>query len=452
MIGDGMIGDGMTGDRMIGDRMTRCALVFLLVATACRGSAAPSPIAEAAELAPAAKTALECPPRPSPIVVPCTEPEAGAVDDAITGDDKLTLVRTRFDKLPGWTEDSHSEAVPALLASCEKLAELDDNARVGTGPYGGRAKHWRRACAGARALEPGDDAAALEFFEKELRPYEAHGTTGPEGKMTGYYVQPLNASRTRSERYRFPLLARPPDLVEVQLSDFIGDGRSRRIWGRIDSRTGTLAPYLTRGEIREAGLMHGERVLLWVDDPVDAVAVEIEGSGKATLEDGTVLWVAFAGKNGRRGAGLGGVMRAVRELRETQGTRDWSDADIAQFYEITDLKESSVFFEIESRAGAIGTQDVVLTPRRSIAVDRAVISLSTPIWVDTRAPESAGGSQAAFQHLLIAQDTGGAIRGPVRGDIYFGDDRDALAMGSRVSSSGRLWLLLPRGLRVKSEK
>lgn len=396
----------------------------------------------------ASAVAPACPPPAPPVVLPCEEPE---IEPKIPDDAALTLVRARFDQLPGWRDDSHGDAVPAFLASCARLDQLDDRAPVGTGPYGGKARHWRRACKAASELPDGDHQAARAFFEKQFKPYAAHGSDGPDGKMTGYYVQALRGSREKGGAYRFPLFARPPDLLEIPLSEFIDDGRSRRIWGQTDPDTGAVVPYHKRAGFR-ARYSDDESALFWVDSPVDAMAVEIEGSGKAVLEDGTAVWLAFAGKNGRRTISRRGVMQALREFEASRGDRTWSQADTERFHEIIDLKESIVFFEFEPRAGAIGTQDVVLTPQRSLAVDRSFISLSTPVWIDTRAPGEPGGSQDDWRHLLIAQDTGGAIRGPLRGDIYWGHDEDAIAMGKRVSSSGRMWLLLPRGLRVKSRK
>jgi membrane-bound lytic murein transglycosylase A len=363
------------------------------------------------------------------------------------GDDVLTLADADFADLPGWADDKLAEAVPAFVASCAKLAELDDDARIGSGPFAGRAGEWRSACAAAARVPESDDAAARAFFEKEFAPYSARGRNGAEGKMTGYHVQTLRASRKRGGRYQFPLLSRPADLVSIQLSDFIEDGRSRRIWGRIDSKTGALVPYPTSAELRVEGI-DDDDVLLWVDNPADAIGIEIEGSGIAKLEDGSVVMVAFAGKNGRRSGRLGSVSRAARKLDKDHGPGPWLQADLDRYWEIIDQKTSVVFFKIESRAGAIGTQDVILTPRRSLAVDRAVIALSTPVWVDTRAPSAAGGKHTAWRRLLIAQDTGGHILGTIRGDIFWGDDREAIAIARRVNGPGRMWLLLPRGLSV----
>ena len=421
------------------------------------GDTAQDPQAAAESAGTSAVTAApECPP-PGPLVIMHCEgpglvapdPEGPGLESSDPADAALTLVRARFEQLPGWSDDSHADAISAFLASCARLDELDDSQLIGTGPYSGKARHWRRACKLAGELTAGDHEAARNFFEKQFKPYAAYGSEGPDGKMTGYYVQSLRASREKVGAYRFPIFARPPDLLEIRLSDFIDDGRSRRIWGRSDPETGEVSPYFKRAEFR-ARYSDEQAALLWLDSPVDAMAVEIEGSGKAILEDGTELWVAFAGKNGRRTVSRSGVMQALRAYEDSKGERTWSDADTRRFHEILDLKESMVFFEIESRAGAIGTQDVVLTPQRSLAVDRSLIALSTPIWIDTQAPDEPDGKRGDWRRLLIAQDTGGAIRGPVRGDIYWGHDDDAIAMGRRVSSSGRMWLLLPRGLEVKS--
>jgi len=141
------------------------------------------------------------------------------------------------------------------------------------------------------------------------------------------------------------------------------------------------------------------------------------------------------------------VSRELKELVLAHSPGPWSTPELARYHEILDQKTSMVFFEIEDRPGAIGTQNVILTPQRSLAVDRAVIPLSTPVWVTTTAPRTASGRHAKFRQLLIAQDTGGAIRGTIRGDIYWGDDAEALAIGKRVNGPGRMWLLLPKGLR-----
>lgn len=365
-----------------------------------------------------------------------------------TGDDKLSLEAASFADLPGWGDDAQSEALSAFLRSCVVLDEMDDGDRIGSGPYGGTARDWRSACNGAKKVAGGDDGAARAFFESHFKPYSARGGDGPVGKMTGYYVQELNGSFERGGKYQFPLYKRPRELVEVQLSNFIKDGRSRRIWGRLDPNTGKMIDMLPRAEFREQAGDDG--VLMWVDDPHDAIAIEIEGSGKAKMKDGSLEWVAFAGKNGIRSRRSRGISKAFKKMSKNHGDGNWTKTELKRYWDLIDRKDGIVFFELETRDGAIGTQDVILTPQRSLAVDRAVISLSTPVWVSTKAPLKVGGGAKTWQRLLIAQDTGGNILGSIRGDIYFGDDRDAAWIGGRVYYDGRMWLLLPKSLRVST--
>lgn len=387
-----------------------------------------------------------CPTCPTCPVTPPALSDDQPSDAISTTGEAMTLARATFADLPGWADDRHGEAIPAFLASCAKLASLGDDEPVAVSAYAGKAKDWRAACAAAARVERKDHAAARAFFERELQPWAASGKT-PEGKFTGYYVQQLRGSRTRQGEYQIPMLARPPDLVAVELSSFIDDGRGRRIWGRVEG--GKLVPYPTRAEIRRAPLDE-KQVVVWVDDPVDAIFTEIQGSGRVTLDDGSTLWLAFAGKNGHKFRGVGGILHKAGLIQKGEGTmqgiRAWFERNPDRFHEIADQNPSKVFFEESPVAGALGTQGVVLTPRRSMAVDRAVVAFGTPIWVTTRAPTGPGGKVVPWRQLLVAQDTGGGILGPVRGDIYWGDDAEAAEIAGRMGAPGRWWLLLPRKL------
>lgn len=360
--------------------------------------------------------------------------------------DQLTLTKARFADLPGWTADHPAEAVPSFLASCARIAELADTAPVGADGHGGLAKQWRHACAAAARLKAGDDAAARAFFEAEFTPWVAAGKTGPIGKLTGYYVQEMRGSRTRHGAYKYPVYGRPADLVEIDLTPFIRDAHARRIWGKLDG--GSIVPYFTREEIRKGALAGKGLELLYVDDPVDLLFAQIEGSAKVKMDDGTTLRLEFAGKNGRAYKGVGAALKGI--LKPGEGTmlgiRKWFNEHAARFDEIVDQNASFVFFKLSTEPGAIGSEKVVLTPRRSMAIDRAFIAHGTPIWVDGRAPNVGKPGTSPWQHLLIAQDTGGGILGAVRGDIYWGDDRAAEEIGGRMGGPGRYWLLLPNGV------
>lgn len=414
----------------------------------------PSPVASPADAATGSASAALADAGLDPALVPsvpCADRDEEDDAAAAAAHDVLTLTPVAFDALPAWRDDRHAEALPSLLRSCERLDALADAAPVGVDGYSGKARDWRAACRAARKVPAGDDAAARAFFEAEFRPYAAHGKAGEVGKMTGYYVQSARASRRRHGTYQHPLYARPDDLVSIDLTKFIKDARGRRIWGRLDG--GAVVPYHTRGEIRRGALAGKGLELLWLDDPVDALFMQIEGSGKATLDDGTEVWLEFAGKNGRAYRGVGKLLRDAGELKKGEGTmpgiRAWFERNPARTDEIIDQNASIVFFAESRHPGAQGSQGVVLTPRRSIAVDRAFVAFSTPVWVDTRAPRPGEPGEPPWRGLLIAQDTGGGILGAVRGDIYWGDDAAAADIGGRMGNEGRWWLLLPRSMKVR---
>lgn len=386
-----------------------------------------------------ARAALaDCPPEDAP---------EHAAEPAPPVHDQLTLTKAGWADLPGWKDDKHAEAVTSFLASCARIGELRDDDPVGADGHGGLAKQWRHACAAAAKLKAGDDAAARAFFEAEFAPWVAAGKTGPVGKLTGYYVQEMRGSKTQHGAYKYVVYARPADLVEVDLTPFIRDAHARRIWGRLDA-TGSVVPYFTREEIRKGALAGKGLELLYVDDPVDLVFAQIEGSAKVKMDDGSTQWLEFAGKNGRAYKGVGAALKG--ELKPGQGTmigiRKWFNDHLARFDEIVDQNASYVFFKTSEKPGAVGSEKVILTTRRSMAIDRAFIAHGTPIWVDAHAPNVGRTGTSPWQHLLIAQDTGGGILGAVRGDIYWGDDRDAEELGGRMGGPGRYWLLLPRGV------
>lgn len=383
---------------------------------------------------------------PCPVCPVCVADEESKATPA---HDTLTLTKVKFGDLPGWADDKHAEAIPSFLSSCAKLATLDDNAPVGHDGHGGRAKQWRSACAAAAKIKAGDDAAAKAMFEAEFVPWQAAGKAGPDGKMTGYFVQEIRASRKKGGKFQYPIYKRPDDLVMIDLSKHIKDAHGRRIWGKLEG--GEVVPHFTRAEIRKGALAGKNLEIMYANDPVDVLFAHIEGSAKAVMDDGSVVWLEFSGKNGRNYRGVGGILKAMGELQPPfngtmPGIRAWFAANPKRTDEIIDQVHSFVFFNESSKPGAVGSQMVVLTSKRSMAIDRAFIAHSTPIWVDTRAPAPGKTGTQPWRQLLIAQDTGGGILGAVRGDIYWGEDADAGDIAGRMGGPGRYWLLLPKGV------
>jgi membrane-bound lytic murein transglycosylase A len=414
--------------------------LLLLAAAGCTGAiAAPTPDA-GAPASPAATSVLT--PTSS-----CTCEEEAVPPPP---HDQLKLTKAKWKDLPGWIDDKLSEAVPSFLASCAVLATLADDAPVGHDGHGGLATQWRRACAAAGKLKAGDDKAARTFFETEFVAWQAAGKTGPEGKLTGYFVQEINASRKKGGKYQIPILARPKDLVMIDLSQFVGDSHGRRLWGRHDDK-GNIVPYFTRAEIRKGALKDPKLEIMYADDAVDVLFAHIEGSAKAVMDDGSTVWLEFDGKNGRAYKGVGKALKErgalVAPYNGTMpGIRKWFVDHPTKLDEIVDLNASFVFFKESATPGAIGSQGVTLTTRRSMAIDRAFIAHATPIWVDANAPNPGKTGTTPWRQLLIAQDTGGGILGAVRGDIYWGDDAVAEDLAGRMGGPGRYWLLLPRGV------
>ena len=378
--------------------------------------------------------------------------QCGSTDEtegAAPPHDKLTLTAAKFADVPGWTDDKLAEAVPSFLSSCAKLGELKDGDPIGVDGHGGTAKQWRHACAAAAKVPAGDDAAARTMFEAEFVAYVAAGKTGPTGKLTGYDDQEMHGSRKKQGKYTVPVLARPDDLVTLDLGKFTTDGHGRHLWGRLD-KDGELQPYYTRAEIRGGVLASKKLELLYVNDPVDLLFAQIEGSAKVVMDDGSTVWLNFAGKNGRAYKGIGAALRGAGALPKGTGTmqniRKWLSDNPTRYDEIVDQDASYVFFKESPLPGAVGSQKTILTARRSIAVDRAFIAMSTPVWVETRVPKIGLAETYLWHQLLIAQDTGGGILGAVRGDIYWGDDADANELGGRMGGPGKFWLLLPKGV------
>lgn len=406
-----------------------------------------------------ARTTAPRHPTPAPTTPAITEtPPAAPVPAPVVPpppvEDRLVLERVAFADLPGWGQDDVAEAVPAFLRSCQKLRRKKDDEQVGRTPTGGKAADWRRACERARALRKGDTAAARTFFEHEFVPFLARNNDDPIGRFTGYYEARLRGSRRRHGKYEVPLHRRPPDLITVELSKFLTDARGRRLAGRVVGKK--LEPYDTRAQIVGGSLAKKKLELIWLDDAVDAFFVQVQGSGSVELDTGEQMRIGYAATNGRRYTAIGRVLIAeghlTRETVSMQTIREYLAAHPERADEVMNQNESYVFFADIGGDGPIGSQGVVLTAGRSIAIDRQYIPQSAPLWVDTMAPVAGGTGEAPLQRLVIAQDTGGAILGPVRADVYFGGDDAAADMAGRMKGTGRYFLLLPTGAAARIDE
>ena len=266
------------------------------------------------------------------------------------------------------------------------------------------------------------------------------------GLFTGYYEAALKGSRTRKGPYQYPLRARPDDLVMVQLGDFREELKGQRIAGRVQS--GRLKPYETHAEINAGKLPPAQdKTLVWVDSPVDAFFVQIQGSGVVALDDGTLMRIGYAGQNGHPYYAVGRELVKNGELSKDevsmQSIRAWMTNNPDKARALMETNKSYVFFEEVKSEGPKGGEGIALTPMRSLAIDHSLIPYGMPVWLSADHPVP---SQGRLNRLMITQDTGGAIRGPVRGDFFWGYGTQAEKLAGAMKSQGRYWFLLPKAL------
>ena len=369
--------------------------------------------------------------------------------------DRLVLRPVSFHDLPGWEADDLSAALQALQRSCASLEERADDEPLDIAPLGGRVGDWRAVCADAAGLKGAAQARA--FFEARFAPYEALNGAEAEGLFTGYFEPELRGATRAGGRYGVPLYARPDDLVTVDLGLFRSALVGERVAGRVTD--GALEPYATRAEIDGGALTEEGLELVWVDDPVDAFFLHIQGSGRIAFEDGTSRRLAYAATNGHNYFAIGRRLVDLGALSREDVTmpaiRDWLAANPERASEVMHENASYVFFrwleEEQAADGPVGAQGVALTAGRSLAVDRRFVPMTVPIWLESAAPDpDPAREDRPLRRLMVAQDSGGAIRGPVRGDVFWGTGAEAGAVAGRMKHQGRYWLLLPRGLDVSA--
>ena len=347
------------------------------------------------------------------------------------GEQPLRLEGATYNELPGWDTADTSAALQAFRRSCVKIMRLPASTAMA---YAGTAADWRAACTGAATAR---DARA--FFQEAFQPY-AVGL----GLVTGYYEPLLNGSRTRHGKYQTPVYGLPDDLIDIDLGKFRPEWKGEKIAGRLDGRR--LLPYPSRAQIDDKPPA-AARVLFFCDDDVAVFFLHIQGSGRVWLDDGTLLRVGYAGQNGQPYTPVGRTLihnfGVPRDGMSMQLIRAWLKAHPREAKGVMESDASFVFFSEspigDPSLGPEGTEGVALTPRASIAVDSRLHPFGAPMFI-------AGDGLA---NLFVAQDTGGAIRGPARADIFFGFGPSAENTAGGMKAQARFFVLLPKGITPK---
>ena len=360
--------------------------------------------------------------------------------------EKPMLVAIGYDELPGWSKDQHAQVVAAFKRTCDVFALKPDGAAVGTTLVPMTVHNWRLPCAELPRISASDDTAVRSYFEQWFQPFRIYAGSESEGLFTGYFEPLLNGSRKPGGPYTVPLYRRPPELVTVELGRFRKDLARQRIAGVV--RDGRLDPFAPRARIDGGALARRGLELVWVDDAVDAFFLHIQGSGRVRLASGNDMRVGYAGANGHPYTAIGRVLIRRGELEREdvsmQSIRGWLASHPDQARALMSENASFIFFREIAGDGPIGSQGVALTPGRSLAVDPSFVPLGLPIWLDVADPIDAN---ARLRRLMVAQDTGGAIKGVVRGDVFWGHGEDAARRAGVMKSPGTYYLLIPKATR-----
>ncbi len=377
-------------------------------------------------------------PQPVPPVTPKPLPPMVAPTPPVTPPPIPTvspnLSAADWRMLPGWQDDNLLAAWPAWLQSCSTLKNRPE---------------WREACAAAINLNPADATAVRLYFQDNFSLYQSLQADGAvNGLVTGYYEPLLHGSRSPSTKYSVPLYRVPPDLLTIDLASVYPELKNMRLRGRLQGTK--VVPYLSRNEIDTGNDPLKGNELVWVDNPVEAFFLQIQGSGRVRLPDGSLMRVGYADQNGYPYRSIGRVLadRGELPLAQTsmQNIKAWGQKNPAKLPELLSQNPSFVFFRElpASDNGPLGALGVPLTGERSIAVDARAIPLGAPVWLATTVPFS----NQPLNRLVMAQDTGGAIRGNVRADYFWGFGDTAGKKAGSMKQQGQMWVMLPIGMAV----
>ena len=399
--------------------MTRANLTLpaLLVVLLLTGCAAVRPT-----------TTSSCPPCQACPSCPTVEPSEVVKPPEPVKPAAKPLQPAAWSDLPGWESDDHAAALEAFRTSCGSLSKR---------PL------WRAACESLHKSNGQESARA--WFEGQLRPWAlTNADSTREGLVTGYYEPLVRGSRVKKPPYTTPVFGPPADLIVVELDSLYPELKSMRLRGRIEGRK--LVPYYDRADWATLEKQREDQALLWVDHPLDFFFLQIQGSGQVELVDGSKVRIGYADQNGHPYRSIGKWLIDKGELQSheasMQGIKAWAEKNPKRLPELLNANPSMVFFrELPiTGSGPPGALGVPLTPERSIAVDPRHVPLGAPVWLSTTYPNS----EQVLARTMLAQDTGGAIRGVVRADFYWGSGAEAGRQAGKMKQRGRMWVLMPR--------
>ncbi|MGJ5032890.1 MULTISPECIES: murein transglycosylase A [unclassified Bradyrhizobium] len=357
-----------------------------------------------------------------------------------------------WNDVPGWNDDDQLAAYRTFRASCKPIAAKTDaapDAKADGKPLG---DSLRDPCRDARATDLADNAAARAFFERHFEPLKISKLGDVDGFVTGYYEPVIEGSRTQNEVYNVPVYRRPSNLF---VRGFKQDATSLPNKGPVYRKIGRrkLVPYYDRAEIEDGAIEGRGLEIAWLRNQTDLLFAQIQGSARISLDDGSTIRINYDAYNGLPYTPVGRILieRGIipREQMSMQRIRDWMEQNPEGANELRRMNRSYIFFrevQLSEKDEAVGAQGIPLTPGRSIAVDKSLHVYGTPFFITGELPIESEKSKTAFHRLMIAQDTGSAIVGPARADLYFGAGQDAGKVSGRLKHSIQFVMLVPKSL------
>ena len=342
---------------------------------------------------------------------------------------KVKFIKTEYSKIVGWKYDSHLTSLNAFSNSCKAILKISDNNPISRSTHlGGNARNWKRICQHLNNKKFKTNEQAKHFFEKWFAPYVVlDGQNTAIGKFTGYYEIEINGSTRKTRRCRHPVYMPPKNLSQNQRKN-----------------------YLSHSSINNGSLKGKNLEILWVDNHARLYFMHIQGSGRIKLNDGRLVRLGYAGQNGHDYKSIGPYFKEYNAtgINSALDMIEWLHRNPQDSRKIIERNQSYVFFRTINGDGPIGAQGISLIPERSIAIDKAIYPYGTPIWIDTSLPKTRNYIDRKYRRLFIAQDTGGAIKGAIRGDIFFGHGKRGEELACYMNNKGKQYALFPKSVKI----
>jgi membrane-bound lytic murein transglycosylase A len=373
----------------------------------------------------------------------CSQPSVQPTSTA-TLQDYALLKAVTWQDIDGFEEDDVSAAWPAWLQSCSTLRNKPQQA-------------WQAACSAASAIVKPNKQVVRAYFAEYFNVYSTANIDATDtGLITGYYEPLLKGSRKKSSQYPYPLYKQPADLITVDLGETYPELKSKRVRGKLvtdkDGRN-KLVPYPKRADIETASSPLAGNELVWINDQVEGFFLQVQGSGLVQFDNGETMHVGYADQNGQAYNSIGRVLiergEITKDQASMQGIKNWASKNPSKLQELLNANPSYVFFrELPvNLPGPLGALGVPLTAERSVAIDPKYVPLGAPVFLSTTQPNS----NKPLKKLMVAQDTGGAIKGGVRADYFWGAGDEAGKQAGSMKQQGKIWVLLPKGFQLPSQ-